>query len=255
MSTVISLWLPALMKEREESHLSEAGGQFSALKASIDNLLLQRSQTLVVTAPVTLGVEGFALFVSPSFGSLSVKPLSTRWTVNTEDGAVDPFGGVNSSTGGTVQYDTRNQYAVQQTLSLENNAIVAAQSGGEVVRSGPQFRLENRSGVMTLSITLVYVVGENSSIAGTESRGVRLRLVYYSENSYSWSPGKLLYINITTSYPLAWSDYFNSTLRSAGFSIPADYNVVRNGQTVTLSLTSIRVCTIGRGAVEATLGG
>ena len=62
------------------------------------------------------------------------------------------------------------------------------------------------------SFSIVTLICDNINIGGKSSVMVESNLISSEDNRYIWQTGESIILNITTSYPDAWIEYFNSSL-------------------------------------------
>ena len=252
ITLVTSVWLPVWMEEREANQIRSVTTDFGNLKATIDNLILQKDTTFIVASPIKLGTEGYSMFGSDSSGSFSINhfrdaELEYYCNVKSESGAADI-----TATGG-MKYDTRNQFYVDQSLAYENGAIILDQGDGEVVRIGPQFSVEKFGPVNSVTFVMITISGVETSIQGTSTILVQSQLVTYTQKSFYFNPSGWLYFTIITEYTTAWSRFFDNTLIEAGLIPATDYVLTVAGSTIHLDIANVQFFDMGFALIKTTI--
>jgi len=252
ITLVTSIWMPVWMKDREARHMRTASSDFSNIKATIDNLVIQKDTNFIVSTPLSLGTEGVPVFGSDSSGTFSINYFrgdvpEFYCNVRNQSGAVNV-----TSTGG-MKYISRNVEYVNQELAYENGAIMLAQGTGEIVRTGPQFTVERVGPVVKLSFVLITVSGVETSMEGVGTVLIRTQLVTYTSQSYSFPASQWLNITVMTEYPIAWFRYFNNALIDAGLNPATDFNEAIAGNVVHVDIKDVKYFDLGYALIEADL--
>ena len=133
------------------------------------------------------------------------------------------------------------------------------------MKAGPNFRISNESGDLSVFMNPVRIIGTEIIKGGTDTEGVYSSLIYtYTSNSNADTSNFIssdLWINITTIFPDAWMEWMNSSARSAGLG-PANYSVTSqlkdstvfpNEYTVKINIKNIKMITISRSLVDVSL--
>jgi hypothetical protein len=252
VTLITSVWLPVWMKDREAKHMRAATSDFSNMKATIDNLVIQKDTNIIVSSPLQLGTEGIPIFGSDSTGTFSI---------NYFRGAVPEFscnvrnqtGALNITCTGGMKYISRNINYVNQELAYENGAILLTQGGGEVVRVGPQFTIEKLGPIVRVSFVLISVSGVETSMEGVGTVLVSTQLVTFTSASYQFAASEWLNITVLTEYPTGWFRYFNNALTAAGLNPATDFVESISGNTVTVAIMAVKYFDMGYALVEADL--
>jgi hypothetical protein len=93
-----------------------------------------------------------------------------------------------------------------------------------IVIQPPPILINNESGVPTIDISMIDLIGSNDSYSGTTATSVENSYVEYDSISTKFHN---LSLNISTAYPTIWGNWFNDTLAESGLST-ANYNVSVN---------------------------
>ena len=252
ITLVTSVWMPVWMKDREARHMRAASSDFSKIKATIDNLVIQKDTNSMVSSPLTLGTEGIPVFGSDSSGTFSINYFrgdvpEFSCNIRNQSGAVNV-----TSTGG-LKYVSRNVEYVNQELAYENGAIMLAQGTGEIVRTGPQFTVEKVGPVVKVSFVLITVSGVETSMEGVSTVLIRTQLVTYTSQTFSFFVSTWLNITVMTEYPTAWFRYFNNALIDAGLNPATDFDESVVGNIVKVNIKAVKYFDLGYALIDAEL--
>ena len=252
ITLVTSVWMPVWMKDREARHMRTASSDFSNIKATIDNLVIQKDTNFMVSSPLTLGTEGIPVFGSDSSGTFSINYFrgdvpEFYCNIRNQSGAVNV-----TSTGG-LKYVSRNVEYVNQELAYENGAIMLAQGTGEIVRTGPQFTIEKVGPVVKVSFVLITVSGVETSMEGVSTVLIRTQLVTYTSQTFSFFVSQWLNITVMTEYPTAWFRYFNNALIDAGLNPATDFDESIVGNIVKVNIKAVKYFDLGYALIDADL--
>jgi hypothetical protein len=237
------------MEDREAGHMKTISNEFAALKANIDHQIqdarMSGSKSLVIYSRITLGERGVALFCPDISGVLKVNSYISKCEVRN---STFQF----ASASGNIKYEANNIYYLDQDYIYEGGAIIVDQAGGDVVKIGPQFGVVQEAGGLSVTYTLPSIIGPVDTIGGSESLGVQTFVVRYQSKSYIWGATETLYILITTDYPSAWENYFDSYLEESGlvYGTGADYVLSVSETLVNLTLYGVRDLEIGVAGVN-----
>jgi hypothetical protein len=252
ITLVTSVWMPVWMKDREARHMRTASSDFSNIKATIDNLVIQKDTNFIVSSPLSLGTEGVPVLGSDSSGTFSINYFrgdvpEFSCNIRNQSGAVNV-----TSTGG-MKYVSRNIEYVNQELAYENGAIMLAQGTGEIVRTGPQFTIEKVGPVVKVSFVLITVSGVETSMEGVGTVLIRNQLITYTSQSFTFFTSNWLNITVMTEYPTAWFRYFNNALIDAGLNPATDFNEAIAGSIVHIDIKAVKYFDLGYALIETDL--
>lgn len=248
MGMFTNQFLPVWMSDNESNHMSQAIGQFTNLKSSIDLSISNYANALVAPSPVFIPVmlssEGIPVFAGPTAGILSLTPemigmvpmFDVSYYYYSDLGGVKNYATLDRSndggTGGELELYCPNRYYVEEKIVYENGAIILNQTDGEVIIAGPQFSIKNIGSVTEPSrvvmMTQLSLQGKNMTVGGTGSKGLNADLLFAETTAYENSDlgGSTLFINITTQHGEAWAGYFERTLNgSANLTIGNGYTI------------------------------
>ena len=254
ITLVTSVWMPVWMKDREARHMRTASSDFSNIKATIDNLVIQKDTNFIVSTPLTLGTEGIPVFGSDSSGTFSINYFREKGSVAEFSCNIrNQSGAINVTATGGMKYVSRNVEYVNQELAYENGAIMLSQGTGEIVRTGPQFTVEKVGPVVKVSFVLITISGVETSMEGVGTVLIRNQLVTYTSQSFSFGVSQWLNITVLTEYPTAWFRYFNNALIDAGLNPATDFNEAIVGNYVKVDIEAVKYFDLGYALIETDL--
>lgn len=264
MGIFTNQFVPAWMSDNESSHMSTAIGQFITLKSSIDVSISNYPNSLVAPAPIyvpiTLSSAGIPIFAGQTAGILTLSPnmLSSKTSFNlsyvwTTDGVraytLDERN--DGHAGGYLELYSPNRYFVEQRIIYEGGAIILNQSDGEFILAGPQLSVKNAGLVsspnLVVKLTQVSIEGTSRTVGGTGSKGVTAVLQFADtvayQNNFTNSSDDIS-ITIMSKHGMAWKNYFNNTLESAGLVYDTHYHITSQFHPTGSSLTDYYTVTI-----------
>jgi hypothetical protein len=223
LTMVTTSWAPEWTRTKEADHLRAVESQMSNLKALVDSLTLSGNTNAVVSSPVTLGSTGTPLFSSTATGTISLRS-SYASGFNTFN--------VTNSTGrfervayGSIVYESHNTEFVDQEYYYESGAIVVNQGKDYVVSIGPSVIIQNNSGELELSFTLISITSDGNDYTGDGTVGIQFRLVNEKITTTNTWPGlETIHVDITSPAYEAWYDYWNHIIPKNGVG-SGDYDI------------------------------
>jgi hypothetical protein len=192
-----------------------------------------------VSTPITLGSGGVPLFSGEASGTISL--LSSKSNGYNTLKVADASGKFSRVAYGSVVYKSDNTEFLNQRFLYECGAIIISQDSGELMTTGPALLIQNLSGGIRVSMTLLSVYSDGSSYTGSGTVGVQCHLVDQKISSTkSWPARTTLYINVTSTAYKAWFAYFTKFVPDAGVG-PGDreITVIPASQTVVLKLRNV----------------
>lgn len=215
LTMVTTSWAPEWTKSKEAEHMRVVESQMSNLKALMDSLTLSGNTNAVVSSPITLGSSGVPLFSSTASGTISLR-----------SSYADGFNTFNltNSTGrfervayGSIVYESHNTEFVDQEYYYESGAIVVNQGKDCVVSIGPSVIIQNNSGELELSFTLISITSDGNDLTSDGTVGIQCRLVNEKiTTTTTWFGLETIYVNITSPAYRAWYDYWNHIIPKNG---------------------------------------
>ncbi|MDQ1371259.1 MAG: hypothetical protein QG582_173 [Candidatus Thermoplasmatota archaeon] len=238
MGMFTNQFVPVWMSDNESTHMADAMTQIIGLKADIDGMVVDYSDSQLapapIVAPITLHAPGIPIFAEATSGILQfnhetmyAKPcLNVSYDEGGTDGYVlGPTTGGHS--GGYLSLYSPNRYYVEQRLIYENGAVILNQTDGEFVVTGPQFAVSDVSGSRVVKITQVSMLGMNKTIGGTGTKLVNAEMLYAGTTELRNDGGNDVTISIVSIYGSAWENYFKNALNGslADLDYTSDYSV------------------------------
>ena len=222
LSLIVNQYVPVWMKDSEASHMDTAVGQFADIKGAIDfealgALMAGNAGAVFVpsttSTAVTLGVDGVPIFSSPSTGSLLSNPDGAPWSVWFQYKITGVTTTVSQIANGSLDLSLQNRYFSAGDIVYENGAVIRSQPDGQVVRAAPTFQATTSGPNLNVAFELVNLYGSGSA-AGTSTQIVSTKVFAVNQQTYA-NLSSRLYVNHTSTYGLAWFNFFNSTLSSS----------------------------------------
>ena len=231
LSMITLYYVPVWMEEKERGHMNTVQKEFMDLSATVSSLIINNDKSSEGKNTVVLGNEGIPFFSVGTMGTLKIDPYSSSFRIYNESKIL------NVTSTGNIRFESQNRYYVQQYFIYENGAVIIDQPTGEIVRVEPTF---NRTG-STVSMTLISISGANESIPGKNAQTVVTKLMFYEQDTYTWSGGENITINITSSYLDAWENHFEKK----------NCNPTKTDSNVVVTLNDITTLTIRYVVIKA----
>ncbi len=236
LSMFTSQYVPVWMEENEASHMSEAYGQFAALKQAVDMQILagtiQGTSPVQMFSPIKLGAAGIPMFASPTPGTLSIYRSASYDNVSFSFNTSVSIINFPSNTSGTIKLKADNRYYIEQELAYENDALIIKQPDGQYMKATPGLIITPSGGLYLISYTQVDLRGDDTDYIGFGTRAVSTMMKSTTTTTFTnltnvSSPGNpaypYLYINHTGYYERAWNASLNQTLSHAGLRWGRDF--------------------------------
>jgi hypothetical protein len=209
LTMVVTSWAPEWTKGKESEHMRNVEAQFSSLKALMDQLALSGQVETVVSSPITLGSEGVPLFSGDSTGTISLISSDSNTSRFHRFSVQNSTGRYTRVAYGTIMYTSENTEYLDQDFIYECGAIIIRQDRGELITTGPGLVIQNLSGRLSVTTTMMSVASDGSTYTGAGTIGVQCRLVKEKITTERLWPGnETVYINVTSVAYEAWYDYF-----------------------------------------------
>ncbi len=225
LSLIVNQYVPVWMKDSEAAHMNGALGQFGNLKGAIDLQTLAAQAAANVgqfyipvtsSSAVTLGVDGVPIFSAPTLGTLNSRPDAGAFTVQFSYLINNVPTRVLEQSNGTIELNVQNRYFIPQRLAYENGAVIRSQDDGQTIRAQPTFAVVKSNKNLSVSFGLVSLYG-TGSVAGTSTEIVNTQVFAFDRQDYNtgFASGRVIWINHTSTYGLAWYSFLNQTLSNA----------------------------------------
>ena len=218
--SVVSLiqykYVPEWMEEKEAEHMDDVLTQFSQLKFAIDTQSASNQTNTPIATSITLGSKELPYLMSMrSYGRLEI--ISDTCNITIDDVAGGRTGPIRL---GIIKYTSANAYYIpeeKQSYVYEAGSIITSQTKGSSISIKPSFKLvkipDNK---IIFSVVNISGIGNKISIGGYDTVPIQTEFFINTSNTFA----KIVeaeYININTSYPIAWSVFLNSSLRVGGY--------------------------------------
>ena len=205
---ILTIQIPNEIKANEAKHMDDVSESFINLRGTVNTLI--KEEELGVNAPtrIQLGTKTNNFLDVGSTGSVYIEPFKSQVVVfKTEDNK-----SIYAMGSGRIGYDSDNIYYTDQTYIYENNAIIIEQNRDSTVKTGPIVEIykDEVTNNLSLSMTIIHIVGNPDTLAGSKSQIIQTSLSAAETNIYDWVIPENITINLETSYPQAWKKYYNN---------------------------------------------
>ena len=110
-------------------------------------------------------------------------------------------------------YESHNTEFVNQEYYYESGAIVVNQGKDYVVSIGPGIIIQNHSGELELSFTLISITSDGNDYTSDGTIGIQCRLINEKiTTTTTWVGLETIYVNITSPAYEAWYDYWTRAI-------------------------------------------
>ena len=186
ISAIYAVGYPTIQSSKENAQFQNMEQSFMVLQSNINTVAF--GQAPVRTLKTSLG--GGSLTVYPSDGSITVSPGG--WDV--------PIG--------AIEYEKNGR-----SIAYEGGGVWEKYPAGSAIKvSEPRIFVHGDIGNRTVSVSIINISGELSSVGGEGAASVTVRS---KTSTYPLSitdpPGDVT-ITVTSDYADAWERYFNETL-------------------------------------------
>lgn len=250
MTLVVTKYVPRWMEDNEAEHMKEVSNQFAELKYTIDTQILKsqildsknKETDVVMHIPIKLGTKGVPILARGSSSTLEINSYKNNFTV------------YNSTTifarsMGNIRLSSNNRYFTPQDYIYENGAVIVNQSNGQIMKIAPQFSVKNESNGFSISIILIYIVGEKVVLSGTSGEEISTQIFSYQSKNYFWIRENISFA-INSEYKLSWENYINGIFEKNSMKLGIDYEIVRNGGGIIFILHNIKTLNVGVAGVN-----
>ena len=207
LTMITTSWAPEWTKSKEAEHMRVVESQMSNLKSICDSLTLSGNTNAVVSSPITLGSSGVPLFSSTAKGTISLRSsYADGFNTFNVTNSTDRFERVAY---GSIVYESHNTEFVDQEYYYESGGIVVNQGKDYIVSIGPSIIIQNHSGELELSFTLISITSDGNDFTSDGTVGIQCRLVNEKiTTTTTWIVLETIYVNITSPAYSAWYDYW-----------------------------------------------
>jgi len=188
-SLYVTYAVPAEGREIEIQHMNEVKTRFTAYKEAMDELWMNAPDDpggstgtygVTISTSFDLGTIG-----STTSGGISLFPLlspvgsSGTVRIDGSDGEIrvikDGFDTILTAPLGSLKYESKNNYWVQQDYYYQMGGVFLSQQSGVINKISPAFTLYNKSDTAAMSLTPIRING-NQLITGSGSIRIDSRL-------------------------------------------------------------------------------
>jgi hypothetical protein len=217
ISIVQLYYVPAWMEEREAEHIEQVLTQFSELKSAIDTQSATQQKYTPISTSITLGSKELPFLMSlRAFGNLEI--IEEDCIITFANGSIEKKYEL-----GIIKYTSANAYYIpeeKQSFVYESGAVLTGQTSGASISIKPAFNpISFPNFEIIFNIVNISAVGGKVSWGGYDTIGIQTEFnesinIIYNETEY---------INISTSYPEAWSIFIDSSLKKEGLDYKNNY--------------------------------
>jgi hypothetical protein len=194
ISAIYAVGYPTIQSSKENAQFQNMEQSFMVLQSNINTVAF--GQAPVRTLKTSLGG-----------GSLTVYPDAGWIDVSTTTGCIC------NVTIGAIEYEKNGR-----SIAYEGGGVWEKYPAGSAIKvSEPKIFVHADNGNRTVSVSIINISGEMSSVGGGGAASVTVRSIpsTYSLNITSLSLGDNVTITVTSYYADAWGRYFNDM----GFSV------------------------------------
>jgi len=200
VGVIKTVYVPSWLEQKEAQHMNDVENQFTQLKYTLDISSIL-CENLAISNYITLGSEELPFFNNGrTYDTLEITSDDFRMNFSN---ATDSF----SFSMSDILFSSKNTYFVNQILCLEAGALILSQPPDSILLGQPLTSIKNFTNVSFVLLNIsglegtAFVSGYGTYVVSNEIIG---RTTYTMCNVTA--------INITSSYPEAWVDFFNSSL-------------------------------------------
>lgn len=243
-TTIHVSYIPTWKNDAERSHMDDTWSDMADLKSNIDilsaGMVINPASNIQVSLPVKMGGGDIPIVsTGKSSGTLSVNLNDCDMVIS----AYNASGVVYDSGSdlldlGSISYSSKNNYYINQVFEYENGALLIVLDSRSLVKLSPAVTVSKLGGTdISVVISAVELVGNRRTKSSNTIEEVYLRSntsgVLYSDS------GLVSDVNIavSTNYPNAWAQYFNTTADRADLEYGMDYTIATTDTSTAFALT------------------
>lgn len=220
--TFLTFYLPLWMADNEANFTSDVAASMAELQSNVQ-LQVATGNPPVLSTPFTMSSESVPLLSVPTTGTLSFLPRSPGASVSLsipnfltpKTPYVQNFGGSL----GTMQVTLPNRYYSPEVFNYEDGAVIQYEGDtNQIIAYPPIFYLDKVGASLDLTLELIQMYGNATRLTSPGTIQVYSTLLGASQvlkNNNTVSVAAL-YLNVTTHYPCAWSNFFTQSRTLAG---------------------------------------
>ena len=258
--TFLTFYLPLWMSDNEANFTSGVTASLAQLQSNME-LQAEQGSPPILSTPFTMSSDAVPLLAVPTTGTLAFLPrtpgasvsLSIPNFLTANSPYVQTFGG----TLGTMLVSLPNRYYAPESFQLEDGAVIQTQGDtNQLIAYPPVFSILKTGTALSLTMELVQMYGNATRITSPGTIEVYSQLLGSTQTLKNNNSAAVasLFLNVTTHYPCAWTNFFTQTrhvanLTSAQMSVTSlDTSgcVVTNGlaKTINVVVTNIAQVTL-----------
>jgi len=256
--TFLTFYLPLWMADDEANFTSDVAASLAELQSNMQ-LQAETGSPPILSTPFTMSSDAVPLLAVPTTATLAFLPrtpgasvsLSIPNFLTTHAPYVQNFGGSL----GTMLFTLPNRYYSPENFQVEDGAVI--QSTGDtsqLVAYPPIFSLEVTGSSLSLTMMLVQMYGNATRLTSPGTIEVYSQLLGDTQTLRNNVTGPVasLYLNVTTHYPCAWTNFFTQTRHVANVtsaqmsvtSLDTSGCVATSGQAKTVQVVITNIATV-----------
>lgn len=243
LGMIFTTYIPAMAESIQYEHQVQVSEDFIELKNHIDVLIVRKDVGVTMSTSFSLGDQGGPVMsVGHSSGGLTFNPDVSEVVI--EETAAVPANIFEKGRGEIVYFSGYDRIP-NKDYHFEHDAIIIEQEGTAVMKVEPNiFLMKDVTGDVHLSYASISFSGESISINGYKAVTVTTTLVSHQQTTYVQGGTTGIddvSIEITTSYPGVWEDFFRTKAFKGGLTEGAgnDFTITTTATSVTLNLESL----------------
>ena len=243
-TTIHVSYIPAWKNDAERCHMDDTWSDMADLKSNIDilsaGLVINPASNILVSVPVKMGGGDIPIVsTGKSSGTLSVNLNDCDMVIMADNASGLVYdSGSDLLDLGSISYSSKNNYYINQVFEYENGALLLVQDSRSLVKLSPAVTV-SKLGATDISVVVsaVELVGDRRTKSSNTIEEVYLKSntsgVLYSDSDLVSDVN----ITVSTNYPNAWAQYFNTTADRADLEYGTDYTIATDSTSATFALT------------------
>ena len=193
-----------------------------------------------MSVPVKMGGGDIPIIAAgKSSGTLSVNYKNYSMSIVANNASGTPYNsGSDLLNLGSISYSSNNNYYIDQMFEYENGALLVVQNERSLIKLSPAITIRRVDTTnISMIVSAVELMGDKKTISSNTIEEVCIN----SNTSSVLFPSAFVSdvsIIVSTNYPTAWAQYFNTTAKRADLVYNSDYSTTVDGTNVTFILTS-----------------
>ena len=215
----ITQYVPLWMTDNEAAFTGQTQASFATLKSNID-LQVALGAPPSYGTPFAMSSQGIPLLAQPTGGILNFNPKTPGLFANVSftPGPGNAARFYQNMSLGTLTMVLPNRYFATQTFSLEDDAVVQAQTPTQqLVAYPPSLNINVTGSQVGVTLSLIQLLGNSTQAISTGTQEVFSHYVLtqkYSNNA-TIRPISATFL-LGTEFPCAWYTFFSGQLQKSG---------------------------------------